>query len=108
MTFEEVRAVIIPVALAMRAEFDGPTQRAYARVLKDVPPGICEKSLELLIDEGARFLPGAPDILQASERVRRALLATRPWVPCVDCEDWPGMRKVLSADGRTARRGRRW
>lgn len=96
MTFEEMLAVVIPVALAMRAEFDGPTQRAYYRVLRDVAPGLLESALEGLGPSGATFLWTAPEMLHACERRRRQMLALHPWEPCAECEDFPGYRKVMT------------
>lgn len=100
MTLEEVRAVLIPVALAMRAEFDGPTQRAYQRLLKDVPAALVVAGLENLLDESPRFFPGAPELQQWAERARRQQLAALPYDGCAECEGQRGWRTLIGADGQ--------
>lgn len=94
MTDDEAKAVLIPVALAFRAEFDPPTRKAYQRVLRDVPATLVAVALEDLIDAGARFFPSAPEILSASELARRRLLAAHPYDGCVDCELQKGFRTI--------------
>lgn len=95
MTVEECTAMLVPIALALRADMDAPTYRAYHRILKDVQVDIATQALERLMNEGAEFMPTAPKILHASEKVRRQIVAARPWLPCAECEDFPGYRKVL-------------
>lgn len=95
MTLQECTAMLTPVALAMRADFDAPTFRAYHRVLKDVPAHLAEDAIQAIVTAGAEFMPTAPKILQAAERLRRQLIAALPWSPCADCEDFPGFRKVM-------------
>lgn len=95
MTLQECTAMLTPVALALRAELDGPTFRAYHRILEKVPVSLGVDALQQLVDEGAEFLPTAPKILHAAERIRRQMVALLPWTPCVECADFPGYRKVL-------------
>ena len=100
MTIDEVRAVLIPVALALRADFDGPTQRAYQRVLKDVPVGLVVAGLEQLLDAGPTFMPNAAELQMAAEKARRALLAAHPYEGCAECEDQRGYRTVITDGGQ--------
>lgn len=99
MTLEETRALLIPLALAMRADFDGPTQRAYAQVLEKVPAHLVAAAVEQLKLTGLRFFPAATDLQTAAERARRQHLALNAWTPCCECEDSPKWRKVTESDG---------
>lgn len=100
MTLEELKAALIPVALALRADFDGPTQRAYHRVLKDTPTPLVVAALEQLIDTGLRFMPNASEIQVAAEKARRQLLAAHPYEGCAECEAQRGFRTVLTEGGQ--------
>lgn len=101
MTLDETKALLIPLALAMRAEFDGPTQRSYAQVLSNVPAYVAQAALEQLKTTGLRFFPAATDIQAAAEKTRRQLLAVQAWTPCCECEDSPRWRKAVDPDGVT-------
>lgn len=95
MTLKECTAVLAPFALACRADMDEPTFKAYHRILADVPAVLLDSALEQLSKAGCRFLPSAPEMLIASEAVRRQQLAFHKWTPCVDCEDSCGWRERL-------------
>lgn len=97
MTLEECVALLTPIALAYRADMDGPTFRAYHRVLKDVPVALAVAALEALESNGSPFMPNAPMILAASETSRRQLLAAHPYDGCADCEGQRGYRTVITA-----------
>lgn len=100
MTLEETVALLTPLALALRAEVDAPTFRAYHKHLKDVPMALADAALTDLSDGGLRFMPTAPEIKQAAERKRRQLLAANPYEGCVECEGQRGFRTVLIEGGQ--------
>lgn len=100
MTLQECVALLTPVALAFRADLDEPTFKAYHRVLKDVPAVLATAALEDLIQSGIRFLPSAPEILNASEKARRQQLALHAYDGCVECEHQKGYRTVLTEGGQ--------
>jgi hypothetical protein len=95
VTLQECTAILTPLALALRAEMDVPTYRAYHRMLKDVPVVLADAALTELGTSGLRFMPSAPEILAASERVRRRLLAAHPYEGCAECEHQRGYRSIL-------------
>lgn len=99
MTVEECTAILTTAALAMRADIDAPTFRAYHRILKAVEAPLLEAAIDQVLGEGARFFPSAPELLIACEKQRRAMLALRPWTPCVECECSPGYRQVAGIEG---------
>lgn len=100
MTLEECTALLTPFALAMRADMDQPTFRAYHRMLQDVPLALAEPALEALSRTGLTFFPTAPEIQAAAERYRRQQLALNPWTGCADCEDQRGYQTVLTDGGQ--------
>ena len=100
MTLDETRALLIPLALAVRADFDGPTQRAYHRQLEAVPTGLAQAAVADLEQTGLRFMPTALEIKHAAERKRRQLVAANPYTGCADCEDQRGYRTVLGRGGQ--------
>lgn len=100
MTFEETKALVVPLALALHAEFDGPTQRAYHRILKDVPVGLAQAGIAALEQTPLRFLPTATEIQAAAERARRQLVALHPYEGCVECEHQRGFRTVITESGQ--------
>lgn len=100
MTLQECTALLAPVALACRADFDEPTFRAYHAVLKDVPAMLMEAAIQDLQTSGLRFVPTAPEFLASSERQRRRLLALHPWDGCADCEDQRGYRTRIGEAGQ--------
>jgi hypothetical protein len=100
VTIEETVAVLTPLALAMRADFDAPTFKAYQRILKDVPANLAQAALDDLTTNGLRFMPSASEILNASEKARRRLLALNPYEGCAECEFQRGFRNVLTPAGQ--------
>lgn len=100
MTLDDTVRMLTPAALAFRVDIDGPTFRAYARVLADVPANLAEIGLGSLMASGRVFLPSAPEILVAAEQARRQLLALHPYEGCAECEDQRGYRTVTSQSGQ--------
>lgn len=99
MTRDEFRAILTPLVLAMRADFDVPTWAAYYQTLHDVPAEVLEAMVAQVQREPREFFPKAGELRAACERTRRQILALDPWSPCVECEDQPGWRAVLDAAG---------
>jgi hypothetical protein len=100
MTLQECTAQLATLALALRADVDDPTFRAYHRVLKDTPAQLLEVAIDDLSRTGVRFLPAATELLAACETARRRLLALNPYDGCAECEDQRGYRTVLNAAGQ--------
>lgn len=102
MTLQECTALLVPIALARRAEMDEPTFRAYHRVLKDVPVMLAQAALETMEKAGLEFMPTAPKILHASEIARRQMLALHPYDGCAECDQQRGYRTIFGMDGQKA------
>lgn len=100
MTREEFRAVLSPLVLAMRAEFDAPTWTAYYQALEDVPVGVLQLSVQTLMREPLAFFPKAGEFRAMAEKQRRVLLAAYPYDGCVECEGQRGFRTVLGTEGQ--------
>lgn len=100
MTLQECTALLAPIVVAFRAEFDDPTFRAYHRVLKDVPAALLDAAVDELVQSGARFMPTAPELLTATERTRRRLLALHPYDGCAECEGHIGWREIVAGNGQ--------
>lgn len=100
MTLQECTELLTPLALALRAEMDAPTFRAYHRVLKDVPVGLADRALSDLSRAGLEFMPTAFAIQAAAEKARRQLLALNPYDGCAECEEQRGFRTILGRDGQ--------
>jgi hypothetical protein len=99
MTRDVFAAMLEPLVLAMRAEFDGPTWAAYYRVLGDVPASVLSATVDAAMREPLEFFPKAGELRAKAERQRRMLLALRPHEACCECEDSKGWRRRL-VDGR--------
>lgn len=100
MTLKECTLVLGPFVIAIGADFDDIRFKAYHRVLKDVSPALLEVALEDVTKSGARFMPGAPELLAVCEKARRRLLALHPYDGCAECEGHPGYRNVLTDAGQ--------
>lgn len=87
MTLDELRAVLIPVALAFRADFDPPTQRAYHRTLEAVPLPALQAAVERAQASGGRFFPTAAEFRKWAEDARLAMRAALKYEPCAQCDE---------------------
>lgn len=86
MTIEELRAILVPFALGVKGEFDGLTQRAYLRFLKDVPVPLLQAAVAAAeADPSITFMPAAPEWLARCEAERMRLAALHPYEPCTAC-----------------------
>lgn len=96
MTKQEFATIFTPYLVAMQARdrFDAPTNRAYFRVLQDVPAPLFEAAIERLMGESRTFIPKAGEIKALCDQERRAIIAAHPHEGCVDCESSRGWREV--------------
>lgn len=99
MTLQDCTAILAPLALAMRADLDEPTFRAYYRALEDVPVQLLEAAVTATMREPRDFFPKAGELRGLCELTRRRLLARHPWTPCIECENSPRWREVQFPDG---------
>jgi len=100
MTVEECTAILAPVALALRADVDAPTFRAYARALENVPAGLLEAAAGSLLQRAdVKFFPTAPEWRGFCEQERRRLLALHAYDGCAECEGSKGWRAVQAERG---------
>jgi hypothetical protein len=90
--------ILEPLALAMRAEMDGPTWTAYYRALSDVAAPLLAAVVDGMFHQALEFFPKAPELRAACERQRRAVLAANPHEACCDCEHSRGWCQVLVND----------
>lgn len=97
MEHGEFVAILTPLVLAMRAEFDQPTWGAYHRALQDVPESVLALAVDSAMREPREFFPKAGELRAMCERQRRYLLAANRYEGCVDCEDSKGWRATLIA-----------
>lgn len=95
MTLEECTAILTPLALAMRADMDVATYRAYHRALQDIPAPLFAVAVDGYAQSTEGWFPKAPDLRAACERQRRALLAAHPYEGCADCEHSRGWTTVF-------------
>lgn len=100
MSREEFREILLPLTLAMRAEFDAPTWAAYYVALKDIAPQVLRLAVESLLRESREFFPSAGTLRGIAERQRRVLLAAYPYEGCAECEGHIGYRTIQGAAGQ--------
>lgn len=85
MTLQECTKVLTTLAVSQRTELDGPTFRAYFRVLEDVPVSLLTTAAERWAKSGSPFFPKAGELRQFAEDARTALIAAHPFEPCANC-----------------------
>ena len=95
---------MVPLAVAMRAEFDEPTWLVYYRALSDVPLPLLAAAVLTLVRSDRPMMPRPGEIRAAAESERMALLARYPYQGCIDCEDQIGWRTVTINGRRFAER----
>lgn len=101
MTRAEFRAVLAPLVLTMRVDFDAPTWTAYYRALEDVPLGMLQTAAERASREDRQFMPKPGELRAMAERRRQELIAAHPYERCADCNFVGIVRTGTKADGRT-------
>jgi hypothetical protein len=97
MTLKECTAILTPLALALRAEMDAPTYRAYHRALDDVPLPLLEAAVNQAMRVNSAFMPKPGELRAMAEVRRRELMAAHPYERCADCNH-TGTVRLLSAD----------
>lgn len=88
-------AILTPLLLAMRVDFDLATWAAYYRVLSDVSVPVLEAAVDAISREPREWFPKAGELRGVCEQQRRQLVAAHPWTACCLCEDSPKWRAVL-------------
>ena len=101
----ELRAVLIPVALAFRADFDPPTQRAYHRTLEAVPLPALHAAVERAQASGRQFFPTAPELRAWAEDARVAMRSALKYEPCAQCDETGWEHHVIDGVTRAKRCG---
>jgi hypothetical protein len=89
----EFKAMLDPLVLALRADFDLPTWTVYFRALEDVSPGL----LAAAVAQAARtatFMPKPGELRTLCEKARQELLQAHPYTGCIDCEDSRGFQTI--------------
>lgn len=99
MTRAEFRAILAPLALALRTELDMPTWGAYFRVLQDVPVPLLQAAI-VHAERTPRqpyepTFPTAPTLRAYAEAARVKLLEEHKYQGCIDCENSVGFRPRL-------------
>ena len=102
MTRDEFRAILGPLVLTLRAEFDAPTWTAYYRALEDVPGRLLVSAVDRAI-KSATFMPKPGELRTLAEEARKALLQMHPYTGCADCEAAIGWRPRLDAPNTVER-----
>lgn len=100
----EFVAILSPLVLAMRADFDTPTWAAYFQALQDVPARLLQATVDAMLREARAFFPKAGELRAGAERARQALIAAHPYDGCIECEYSKGWRPVLVAGQATVER----
>lgn len=95
----EFVAILEPLRLALRADFDKATWGAYYHALKDVSAPLLLAVREQMMRETREFFPKTGELRAACERRRRVLLAENPYDGCAECQGFPGYRTVNANNG---------
>src|SRR3990167_5494480 len=83
VTREQFEAILKPLVLALRAEFDLPTWTAYFRALEDVPPALLAAAVSRAA-KSATFMPKPGELRTWAEEARQAVIAAYPFTGCVE------------------------
>ena len=89
MERQEFVAIVTPLCLAMRSQFDQPTWTVYYRALEDVPAGLLVAAVERAIKSGNAFMPKPGELRLYAEQARQAAIAALPYSPA-ECEQCDG------------------
>lgn len=85
MTLQKCTAILAPLALALRADMDAPTFKAYHRALSDVPVPLLESAVAAALRVDSPFMPRPGELRAMAEVRRRELLAAFPYERCAAC-----------------------
>ena len=94
MTFEEFRAIVMPLSVALGAAYDLPTWKLYHRALESVPAALLAAAVQKAAETRTK-MPTAAQLRELAEAERQALIAAHPWTPCCECEASPRFRPAL-------------
>lgn len=97
----EFKALLEPLVVALRADFDLPAWTVYFRALEDVPAALLAAAVERSA-KSDRFMPKPGELRQYAEDARKALVASVAYLPCAQCEEtgW----EPVTVDGVTRMR----
>lgn len=98
MTRDQFRAILGPLVLVLRADFDLPTWTAYYRALGDVPAPLLAAAVDRAT-KTATFMPKPGELRTFAEAARKALIASLPYDPseCAQC-DGTGWETLTEGD----------
>jgi len=99
VTLKECTAILTPLALALRADMDAPTFRAYFRALEDVPVALLEHAVNVAMRSESPFLPKPGELRALAETRRREVLAAHPYERCAACH-YVGTVRVGTQGGK--------
>jgi hypothetical protein len=108
VTRAEFRALLGPLVLVSRADFDEPTWTAYYRTLEDVPAALLGAAVDRALKSPSAWMPKPGELRAAAEDARLALRAAHPHEGCIECEDSRGWRTVTYPDGAKVERCPCW
>lgn len=77
----EFKALLDPLVIALRADFDLPTWTVYFRALEDVPAGLLAAAVERAA-KTATFMPKPGELRTIAEAVRVEMRAQLQFSPC--------------------------
>ena len=104
----EFVAILSPLVVTMRAQFDQPTWTAYYRALEDVPAALLASAV-VRATKSATFMPKPGELRQFAEDARKALVASVKFDPseCAQC-DGTGWETVTEHDVKRVQRCGCW
>lgn len=97
MTLKECTAVLMPLALALRADMDAPTFRAYHRSLEEIPLALLEAAVVKAMQRPSPFMPKPGELRALAEERRKELIAAHPYERCAECNH-TGIVRLERAD----------
>ena len=107
MTLQECTALLAPLALALRADMDDPTFRAYHRALSDVPVNLLQAAVDHAMRSNSAFLPRPGELRALAERARLELSFRLKFEGCAQCHG-TGWEQVLINGVPRAQRCQCW
>lgn len=84
MTWDDFKAITMPLAIQLGAEWDAPTWKLYHRAVEDIPVALYTSAIERASRERHKF-PAVPVVREFAEERRRELLLAHPWEKCAAC-----------------------
>lgn len=86
MTYDEFKAVTIPLAIQLGAEWDAPTWRLYHRAVENIPLALYATAIAKAAETRTK-MPSASQLRELAEAERQALIAAHRYNPeeCEQC-----------------------